>query len=227
MSQQDQEVNGLRLTHYLREGGKDPQVVLILLPGVGGFGLDFQPDQLYTSLAQEMTKNANLGATVIKVEFQSTYLDHKKVVWHLTDYICANISCPRIALIGWSYGGAVALELAHALQGSGRVIKGVVTLASQGASSMRDREEVGGVETLTSPLLFVAGMRDNTFNMNKNITAENPSNAVRIARGFVQRAIRSAQKSSLIFDADHGCRGCKKEVFDWLQKWVRDEQKLL
>ena len=197
----EQDLGGINLSVHYYPGSVAPSCVLICLPGVGGFGLG-----LYQDLARDMTRDANMH--VVTVDFQAAARPggFPNIVAILTEYL-RSIQYP-IMIIGWSYGGAVALELAHALRD--KVIKGVVTIASQGAPTehQRGRGGIVGIETLTPPLLFVAGTADSCI----------PS-APRIATEFEEMAVKSSAKSSLIIEgAGHDCRGSEDYVYAWIME---------
>ena len=180
-----------------------PSSYIILFPGAGGFGLNSGPDGLYSGINNEFSTNAH----VITVTFDDYRTVQKTIIEVMTELILLLPESAPVVLIGWSFGGAVALELAVKL--NGRNIAGVVTIAGQGAD-VSGKQNIFGIESLQAPLLFIAGTADTVFGGARG--------AVRIATEFHKRAERSIDKRLYIMpEAFHDCQGCKSYLYDWLK----------
>ena len=86
-----------------------PRHYILLLPGAGGFSLDFQPEKLYSSVSLLL-----LDSHVITITFNADFhYDHvrRNIVRKLVGYLLALPGDAPIFMIGWSFSAAVVLEV--------------------------------------------------------------------------------------------------------------------
>ena len=216
--QLDQRIKGfsstsMRFQHSLSAtDGLDSNLsrIIILFPGAGGFGINSGSDRLYSSINEDFPV-APTNAHVITVSFDDYKVVQKNIIEVMTEFILLLPEGAPVVLIGWSFGGAIALELA--VKFKRRNIVGVVTIAGQGAD-VSGKNRIIGIEELDLPLLFIAGTADTTFG--------GVGGAVRIATEFYKRAEKSTDKRLYIIPgAWHDCQGCKSYLYDWLTAHLR------
>ena len=207
----------VRFQHSLRPARvmdglvSDPSSYIFLFPGAGGFGLNSGSERLYSSINEDFSV-APTNAHVITVSFDDYTSAQTQIIEVMAQLILLLPESAPVVFIGWSFGGAVALELAVKFKRR-RNIVGVVTIAGQGAE-VAGKNRILGIEDLDVPLLFIAGTADSAFG--------GAGGAIRIATEFHRRAERSADKRLYIIPgAWHDCQGCKSYLYDWLTAHLR------
>ena len=177
----------------LHEAKGNDEIAVLFAPGArGGFG--GPANGLYRELAEEL---AGRGITSLRLDYRhpanldESVLDTLAALWHL-----ASIGCPRVALVGHSFGGGVVISASR----YSSHVRAVVALASQTMGA----EEV--VLLAPRPLLVVHGEAD-----------------VVLPLGNAQLIYDWAfePKRLVTFPgAGHGLRDCRDELRELLAAWL-------
>lgn len=171
------------------------ETAVLMVPGSrGGFG--GPADGLYAELGDTL---ASRGIAALRMSYRRAAnldectLDALAAVWHLS-----NIGYERVAMIGHSFGGAVAIGTAR----YSTHVRAVVAMSSQSHGA----EDV--VLLSPRPLLLVHGDRDGVI----------PLDTARTIYGWAFEP----KRLELFAGADHGLRECREEVMALLLDWLPD-----
>jgi dienelactone hydrolase len=171
--------------------------VVICMHGAGGG--THGPGNLYHPLAIEL-RASGISSLLIDCRYDSDLEQCVSDVRACIDYLDDLYHMNSVALVGWSFGGAVVISAAaHEPR-----VKTVVTISSQS----RGAEEARAVAP--RPLLIVHGTADRTL-------------PYRCSEDIARNA-GEPKKLVLMPDADHCFTAHKQELFtlvrDWLQRYL-------
>lgn len=120
--------------------------VLLCLPGVGNF-----PNRVYQYIAKNNNNMLVIELTYCKAKIDTAVLDaHQCLKWIHSKY-----SDIPIFVLGWSFGGAVAINCVRDFEKLYKVnnIKGLITIASQG-------KYADCISEINTPKLIIHGFLD-------------------------------------------------------------------
>jgi alpha/beta superfamily hydrolase len=179
--------------HARYHEAKSGDAAVIWVFGSGG-GLNGPAGGMYTRLAKQLTQE---GITSLRVDYRrpgdlvSSVLDVFAAIYYLE-----SIGCPRIALVGHSFGGSVVIC-------AGSVnprVAGVAALSSQ-LTETDPLAELAG-----RPLLLMHGTRDEVL----------PHSC---SEDILRRA--GEPKEMRLYDCTHGLDDCSAEIDADLTDWIR------
>lgn len=174
------------------EGGE--KTAAIFVSGAGG-GLA-GPSSTYLSMADKLA-SLNRGIPALRLDYRYPARARYCIadLRAAMDYLRTGYAASRFVLVGWSFGGAVAIEAAA----EDERIVGVATLASQSAET----EGIDVVARRSVPLLVLHGGADQTL-------------SPECSRGLAERygyCTRGGEKEMVVFEGDdHAFTGSSRRV---------------
>jgi hypothetical protein len=167
---------------------------VIYMHGVGGG--KHGPSDIYHPLAEELA-GSGISSLLIDCRYDSDLEECISDVLACVGYLDEQYGVSITGLIGWSFGGAVAISVAA----RDPRVRTVVTVASQSYGT-RDVHRIA-----PRPILLIHGKQDRALPYDCSVD--------------IYRRARDPRKLVLYEGADHGISQARKEMYDIILEWFK------